>query len=190
MAKIIHKRNKKNYIEEKILNLKKKNYKYAEKYLKRTSRKLKHMGNCYYLEEKHELAIKYFEIVIGMENGGNMQNYYWMGFILSRLRRNYLAVKYFQKAANGGYVDAFYTLGCYYTERKEYKLAEYYLKKSEENKDKSSSKGLGDLYTELENYELAGYYYEKGNKYKQLNLLAESKLKELEQLENLVVKTK
>ena len=164
MAKVIFEKNRKFRLEEKVLNLEGRNYMRAEKYLNKTPRKLKYIGNKYFNEKKYKLGLKCIRIVIGMENGRNMQNLYWMGFLLTMVKpaKIDLAVKYFQKAANGGYKDAYYPLGAFYTELGEYKLAEFYLKRAEENKDNSSLKGLGDLYTILGNYELASYYYDKG----------------------------
>ena len=161
MAKVIFEKNRKFRLEEKILNLEGRNYKKANKYLNKTSRELKYIGNKYFNGKKYKLGLKCIKIVISMENGQNMQNLYWMGFLLTMLKpaKIDLAVKYFQKAANGGYKDAYYPLGSFYIELEEYKLAEFYLKRAEEN---SSLKGLGDLYTILGNYELAKYYYEKG----------------------------
>ena len=164
MSKVIFEKNRKFRLEEKILNLEGKNYKTAGKFLNKTPRKLKYIGNKYSIEKKYKLSLKCMEIVIGMENGKNMQNLYWMGSLLTMEKpaKIDLAVKYFQKAANGGYKDAYKPLGVSYRILGEYKLAEYYLKKAEEEKDDSAFKGLGDLYTILGNYELAEYYYEKG----------------------------
>ena len=156
-TRIIKDKIRKFSLEDKILRLKKRNYKNAKKYLKKSKQEIKYLGNDFLMDKKVMLSIKCNEIVAALETDPEKRTaeMYSVGFLYSLLGKSKTAKRYYMSAAKNGNISAINALGVSYLREKKYTAALKFLEQALNSGYNMALHSLGFLYFKMKKYDLS-----------------------------------
>lgn len=160
---IIKKKKRKFSLEDKILSIKERDYKNAEKYLHKSKEEIKYLGNDFLTGNKIELSIKCGKITAALETDPKKKAYeiYSIGFLYSLLGKINTAKRYYKFAAKNGNIRALNALGIIFCHEGKFSSALSYLEKALKLDYNPALHSLGYLYFKMQKYDLAEKYYKK-----------------------------